>query len=68
MNDNAIQFYSTEQTTTAPIFSIYDQSRPDEIVAGSTRKNKDAPVVFVIFYSVNASQRSYLASSSVESF
>ena len=48
MNDNAIQFYSKEQTSSAPIFSINDQSRPDELVSGSTRKNKDAPVVFVI--------------------
>ncbi|MBP1664855.1 MAG: putative Rhamnogalacturan acetylesterase [Bacteroidetes bacterium] len=48
MNDNTIQFYSNDQTTSTPIFSINDQSRPDEIVSGSTRKNKDAPVVFVI--------------------
>ena len=48
MNDNAIQFYSKEQTTSAPIFSVSDSSRPDEVVAGSTRKNEKAPVVFVI--------------------
>ena len=48
MNDNAIQFYSKEQTTSAPIFSVNDPSRPDEVEAGSTRKNEKAPVVFVI--------------------
>lgn len=48
MNDSAVQYYTSEQKTTAPIFSINDASRPDEIVAGSTRKNENAPVVFLI--------------------
>ena len=48
MNDNAVQFYSDEQKTNAPIFSVNDRSRPDEMVAGSSRKNEKAPVVFII--------------------
>ena len=48
MNDNAVQFYSDEQKTNAPIFSVNDRSRPDEMAAGSSRKNEKAPVVFVI--------------------
>ncbi|SDZ99064.1 Rhamnogalacturonyl hydrolase YesR [Porphyromonadaceae bacterium KH3R12] len=48
MNDNAVQFYSSAQTTTAPIFSVNDATRPDQIVAGSTRKSKNAPVVMLI--------------------
>lgn len=48
MNDNAVQFYSTEQKTNAPIFSVGDSTRPDEVVAGSSRKSENAPVVFVI--------------------
>jgi rhamnogalacturonyl hydrolase YesR/lysophospholipase L1-like esterase len=47
MNDSATQFYSSAQTTTAPIFSVDDATRPDQIVAGSTRKNKN-PVVMLI--------------------
>ncbi|MDD3787664.1 MAG: rhamnogalacturonan acetylesterase [Petrimonas sp.] len=47
MNDNAVQFYDKEIPTTALIFSINDNSRPDEIVAGSTRKNGN-PVIFTI--------------------
>ncbi|VBB47993.1 conserved exported hypothetical protein [uncultured Paludibacter sp.] len=47
MNDNTIQFYSKEQITTAPIFSINDDTRPDEIVAGSSRKGEN-PVLFTI--------------------
>lgn len=48
MNDSAVQFYSSEQTTTAPIFSVGDATRPDQIVTGSTRKRKSNPVVFLI--------------------
>lgn len=48
MNDNAVQFYPSEQTTTAPIFSVDDAARPDQIVSGSTRKSKNAPVVMLI--------------------
>jgi len=48
MNDNAVQFYPSEQTTTAPIFSVDVAARPDQIVSGSTRKSKNAPVVMLI--------------------
>lgn len=48
MNDSAVQYYTSPQRTAAPIFSIEDSSRPDDIVAGSTRKNEKAPVVFLI--------------------
>lgn len=48
MNDSAVQYYTSPQSTTAPIFSVEDSSRPRDIVAGSTRKNEKAPVVFLI--------------------
>lgn len=48
INDSAIQFYDKNISTTAPIFEIEDNTRPDEIVAGSTRKEESAPVVFLI--------------------
>ena len=48
MNDNAVQFYAVEQNTNAPTFSENDRSRPDEILAGSSRKDEKAPVVFII--------------------
>lgn len=48
MNDASVQFYDKNYSTTAPIFSIVDPSRPDEIQAGSTRKKPNAPVVFLI--------------------
>lgn len=48
MNDSAIQYYTTPQRTAAPIFSINDSSRPEDIESGSTRKNEKAPVVFLI--------------------
>ena len=47
MNDKALHFYTSQQTTTAPIFNVNDETRPDEIVAGSTRK-KENPVLFTI--------------------
>jgi unsaturated rhamnogalacturonyl hydrolase len=47
MNDSTVQFYSSPIATDEPIFNINDASRPDEIVAGSTRKNHH-PVVFLI--------------------
>ncbi len=47
MNDSAVQFYSIEQPTNKPIFSIFD-NRWNQIIAGSTRKNEQAPVVFLI--------------------
>lgn len=48
MNDSAVQYYSDKQNTTAPIFSVSDPSRPQEIVSGSSRKNAKAPVLFLI--------------------
>ena len=48
MNDNAVQFYAVEQKTNAPIFSVSDSSRPDDIVSGSSRKDEKSPVVFII--------------------
>lgn len=47
MNDSAVQFYSSPIATDEPIFNVNDASRPDEIVAGSTRKNNHS-VVFLI--------------------
>lgn len=47
MNDSAIQYYTTAQNTSAPIFSVSDPSR-SETIAGSTRKNQKAPVLFLI--------------------
>lgn len=47
MNDKAVHFYSSEQTTTSPIFNMNDETRPNEIVAGSSRKNEN-PVLFTI--------------------
>lgn len=47
MNDNAIQFYDENFSTSAPIFSVTDSSRPEEISAGSTRKT-GKPVLFLI--------------------
>lgn len=48
LNDNAVQYYTSPQTTKSPIFGIEDASRPDAIASGSTRVNKDAPVIFLI--------------------
>ena len=45
MHDNAVQFYQTEQTTPAPIFSL--GGRTDQITSGSSRK-KNNPVLFLI--------------------
>ncbi len=47
MNDSAVQYYAKEQTTPAPIFSINNSGRQD-IPAGSSRVNENAPVVFMI--------------------
>lgn len=47
MNDSAVQFYTAPQDTPAPIFSISEPSRK-EIVAGSSRANDKAPVIFLI--------------------
>jgi rhamnogalacturonyl hydrolase YesR/lysophospholipase L1-like esterase len=47
MNDSAVQFYTAKQFTDSPIFSVGDPSRPNEIIAGNSRKNEN-PVVFLI--------------------
>lgn len=47
MNDSAVQYYATAQATPAPIFSVNTSGRSEEL-AGSSRVNADAPVVFVI--------------------
>lgn len=48
MNDNAVQFYKNKQSSSRPIFSVDISSRPDAIVSGSSRKEKEDPVVFLI--------------------
>ncbi len=49
MNDSAVQYYTTPQNTTSPIFSAdANVGRPETIIAGSSRKTEKAPVVFVI--------------------
>ena len=48
MNDSAIQYYTSPQTTKASIFSVEDVARPDAIASGSSRVNEKAPVVFLI--------------------
>lgn len=48
MNDNAIQYYTSPQTTKAPIFTVSDPTRPNDIAAGSSRKTSKSPVVFLI--------------------
>ena len=47
MNDSAVQYYSVEQTTPSPIFSVSAPGR-SETPAGSSRVNEKAPVVFMI--------------------
>lgn len=46
MNDSAVQYYTTSQTTQSPIFSVSE--RRNEVVAGSSRVNESAPVIFLI--------------------
>lgn len=48
MNDSAVQYYSTPQTTKAAIFSVSDPSRPNDIASGSSRKNENTPILFLI--------------------
>lgn len=48
LNDNAIQYYTSPQTTKAPIFIVSDPTRPNDIAAGSSRKTSKSPVVFLI--------------------
>lgn len=47
MNDSAVQYYDAEQTTSAPIFSVSTSGRSEE-PAGTSRVNKNAPVVLMI--------------------
>lgn len=47
MNDSAVQYYTKEQSTPAPIFSVNNSGRQD-IPAGSSRVNENAPVLFMI--------------------
>lgn len=44
MNDSAVQYYTTEQTTTAPIFAVDRNEQP----AGNSRIDKNTPIVFTI--------------------
>lgn len=48
LNDSAIQYYTSPQTTKAPIFTVSDPTRPNDIAAGSSRKTSKSPVVFLI--------------------
>lgn len=48
MNDRAIQYYTSSQTTKAPIFTVSDPTRPNDIAPGSSRKTAKSPVVFLI--------------------
>lgn len=47
INDSAVQFYSEDIDTNAPIFSVPNPMRPNSVIAGSTRK-ENHPVVFLI--------------------
>lgn len=47
MNDSAVQYYTSPQTTNAPIFGVSDPSRT-EVVSGSSRIDDKSPVVFLI--------------------
>lgn len=48
MNDSAVHFYPTEQQTKEPIFFYSEPGNPREFVAGVSRLNDKAPVVFLI--------------------
>ena len=48
MNDSAVQYYTAPQTTKAPIFGVSDPTRPNDIASGSSRKNENAPILFLI--------------------
>lgn len=47
MNDSAVQYYTSPQTTNAPIFGVSDPSRT-EVVSGSSRIDDKSPVIFLI--------------------
>jgi rhamnogalacturonyl hydrolase YesR/lysophospholipase L1-like esterase len=47
MNDSSVQYYTTEQKNPAPIFSVNVSGR-EEFIAGSSRKNENTPVLFLI--------------------
>lgn len=48
MNDSGVHFYPTRQETDAPIFFYSEPGNPREFVAGVSRLNKQAPIVFLI--------------------
>lgn len=48
MNDSAVHFYPTEQLTKEPIFFYSEPGNPKEFVAGVSRLNDKAPVIFLI--------------------
>lgn len=48
MNDSAVHFYPAEQQTKEPIFFYSEPGNPREFVAGVSRLNDKAPVVFLI--------------------
>ena len=48
MNDSAVHFYPTEQQTKEPIFSYSEPGNPREFVAGVSRINEKAPIIFLI--------------------
>ncbi len=47
MNDSAVQYYTSPQTTNAPIFGVSDPGRT-EVVSGSSRIDDKSPVIFLI--------------------
>lgn len=48
VNDGAVQYYTIEQRTGAPIFDFTDPDNPRDITAGISRKDDKTPVVFLI--------------------
>lgn len=47
MNDSAVQYYTEQQTSKAPIFAYASSKNPANIIPGTSRKNKN-PIVFTI--------------------
>lgn len=47
MNDNAVQYYTEEQKTKAPIFAFASSRNPSNIVPGTSRKGRK-PIIFTI--------------------
>lgn len=48
MNDNAVQYYKTQQVNPSPLFTVANPDNPRDIVAGVSRKTPTTPVVFLI--------------------